>query len=254
MTGKKDCSMIQPRPGLPDQNWFKTTHWSVVLSARGEGEPARESLERLCSEYWYPLYAYVRRQGFDQFEAEDLTQGFFEHLLQRDRLGRADRNKGRFRTFLLAALQNFLNDHRDHSRRVKRGGRHTIVSWDAQEAEARYLLEPADEVTPEILFDRHWAAITLNRVRERIRSEFQAGGKEMMYDLLSAHADGREMSYEEIAGRLDTTEAAVKSTAHRLRQRLREVLWEEVAHTVSSPQELQLELRALVGLAAAESF
>jgi RNA polymerase sigma factor (sigma-70 family) len=237
-----------------DRKWFTTTHWSVVMSANGEGEVAREALEELCVSYWYPLYLYVRRQGFDATEAEDLTQGFFEHLLQRDRLGRADGSKGRFRTFLLAAIQNYLNDCRDHAQRVKRGGRHTIISWDAQDAESRYAMEPADEVTPEVQFDRRWAAVTLGRVRERMRSEFHAAGKGSMYDLLSAHADGREFSYEEIAGRLNTTEVAVKSAAHRLRQRLREVLWEEVAQTVSSPQEMEMELRTLVELAAAEGL
>jgi RNA polymerase sigma-70 factor (ECF subfamily) len=225
----------------------------VVLLARGgESTNAREALDLLCGTYWYPLYVYIRRQGFDPVEAEDLTQGFFEHLLRRNRIGQADRTKGRFRTFLLAALQNFLNDHRDHIRRVKRGGRHTIISWDAQEAEERYHLEPVDEITPEVLYDRRWAAIIFSRVRERVRSEFYGSGKGALYDLLSAHAETRELSYEQIAQRLSTTEMAVKTAAHRLRQRLRDVLWEEVAHTVGSPQDMQAELRALVALAAAE--
>ena len=224
------------------------------MSARGESESARESLEQLCSVYWYPLYIYVRRQGFDPAEAEDLTQGFFEHLFRRDRLHQADASKGRFRTFLLGSLQNFLNDYRDHCGRVKRGGGQTIISWEAQDAESRYLLEQADEVTPEVLFDRRWAVITLGRVRERVRAEFDAGGKGSIYSMLAAHADGPELTYEEIARRLAMSEAAVKSAAHRLRQRLREVLWEEVADTVASPKEMELELRILVELAAAEGL
>jgi RNA polymerase sigma-70 factor (ECF subfamily) len=225
------------------------------LSARnGATEEAREALERLCAIYWYPLYAYVRRQGFNASEAEDLTQSFFEHLLQRGRLGRADPAKGRFRTFLLAGMQNFLNDHRDYNGRIKRGGGKTIVSWDAQEAEGRYRLEPVDEVTPEILFDRRWAATTFRRVRERVRNDFLKSGKGPLYDLLTAHGEERELSYEEIAERLGMTVTAVKSAAHRLRGRLREILWEEVAHTVTSPQDMNTELRAFVALAGAEGL
>jgi len=246
--------MAQPQQEGTAQSWFQTTHWSVVLSARGEGRSAEESLEKLCSNYWYPLYAYVRRQGFNPFEAEDLTQGFFEHFLRKDRFALADSSKGRFRTFLLAALRNFLNDARDHANRAKRGGGHVIISWDAQEAENRYLTEPAHDVTPELLYDRRWAATTVNRARQRVRAEFQEGGKGSLHDLLSDPVDGRELSYEEIAGRLDTTESAVKSTAHRLRQRFRQVLWEEVAQTVASPQDMDAELRALASLAAQEGL
>jgi RNA polymerase sigma-70 factor (ECF subfamily) len=233
---------------------FVTTHWSVVLSAGREGADGRDALERLCATYWYPLYAYVRRCNFDPSQAEDLTQGFFEHLLQRNRLARADRAKGRFRTFLLAAMQNFLNDQRDYARRVKRGGRYTIISWDAQEAEARFSLEPRNEVTPEVLFDRRWAAITFDRVRERVRAEFHASGRGALHDLLCVHDGERELSYQEIAARLGLTEKAVKSAAHRLRQRLRDALWEEVAQTVASAQEIPTELRELVVLAAAEGI
>lgn len=247
-------SIKNPPAEIHEPKWFTTTHWSIVLAAGGEGEKARTSLERLCATYWYPLYAYVRRRGFDPADAEDLTQGFFVHLLQQNRLRRADTSRGRFRTFLLAAMQNFLNDHRDYVGRVKRGGRQTIVSWDAHGAESRYALEPQDQITPEVLFDRRWAVLTLNRVREQLQAEYHAAGKGGIYDLLSADVDGAELSYEEIALRLGTSESAIKSAAHRLRQRLREVLWEEVAQTVSSPDEMQMELRTLVAAAAAEGL
>jgi RNA polymerase sigma-70 factor (ECF subfamily) len=241
-----------PACGQP-KHWFTTTHWSVVVAAGDlKDTNARNALEDLCGRYWYPLYAYVRRQGFDATEAEDLTQGFFEHLLRRDRLAQADRKRGKFRTFLLGALQNFLNDQRDRARRVKRGGRETIVSWDAQEAEQRYRLEPSDEVTPEVLFDRRWAVTTLERVRRRVREEFHAAGKGPLYDHLNSHSEGEELPYDEIARRLNTTESAVKSAAHRLRQRLRDLLWEEVAQTVGTPEEWEEELRNLVALAAVE--
>lgn len=236
------------------QNWFQTTHWSRILSASGEGSQARESLEQLCGAYWYPLYAFVRRQGFDQFEAEDLTQSFFEHLLQRDRFARADSNKGRFRTYLLSSLQNYLNDARDHSRRLKRGGGAVKISWDAQDGENRYRMEPKDHLSPEVLFDRRWAAMTVSRARLQVRTEFHQDGKGGIYDLLTQHEEGTELSYEEIAGQLTTTVSAVKSAAFRLRRRLREVLWEEIAQTVASPQDMESELRNIAQLAAQEGL
>jgi RNA polymerase sigma factor (sigma-70 family) len=239
--------------GPAQKHWFTTTHWSVVLAATDPTDTsARTAMEELCNRYWYPLFAYIRRQGTDATEAEDLTQGFFEHLLQRERLAQANQSRGKFRTFLLAALQNYLNDQRDRSRRVKRGGRATIVSWDAQEAEQRYRLEPVDNVTPEVMFDRRWAVTTLARVRQRVREEFHANGKGDLYDLLHSHSEGENLSYEEIARRLETTDSAVKSAAHRLRMRLRDLLWEEVAQTVSTPDELEQELRNLVTLAVVE--
>jgi RNA polymerase sigma-70 factor (ECF subfamily) len=223
------------------------------LAAADPGDQtAGNAMEELCSRYWYPLYAYVRRQGTSAEEAEDLTQGFFEHLLRRERLAQANQARGKFRTFLLAALQNFLNDQRDHSNRIKRGGRTTIVSWDAQEAEQRYRLEPMDNATPEVLFERRWAATTLGRVRQRVREEFHSNGKGLLYDLLHKDDEGENLSYEEIARRLNTTVSAVKSAAHRLRLRLRDLLWEEVAQTVSTAEEVEQELRNLVTLAALE--
>lgn len=253
------ADILPPPPASPPPagwgqgaQWFQTTHWSVVLQANGDGHTAQSALEKLCRDYWYPLYLYVRRDGHDATDAEDLTQGFFEHLLRGDRLRQADQSRGRFRTFLLAALKNFLCDARDHRSRIKRGGRHTFVSWDAEEAEARFAAEAADSASPDVLFDRRWAAVTVERVQQRVREEFHAAGKAALHDALTRHADEDEPTYEEIARQLGTTEAAVKAAAHRLRLRLRERLWEEVAQTVSSPQEMKAELGLILEAAARE--
>jgi RNA polymerase sigma factor (sigma-70 family) len=209
---------ISGPPTPTPKHWFSTTHWSLVFSATDPGDAnVHVALEQLCGRYWYPLYACIRRHGFDLTESEDLTQGFFEHLLRRDRLAQADPARGKFRTFLLAALQNFLHDQHDRTQRVKRGGLTQIISWDTADAEQRYLGEPRDEATPEVLFNRRWAMTTLTRVRERVRDEFHAAGKAPLHELLHAHSEGEELSYEEIARRLGTTESAVKSAAHHLR-------------------------------------
>ena len=138
--------------------WFDTTHWSVVVAAGHDSSPgAQEALEKLCHTYWYPLYAYVRREGYSADDAQDLTQGFFARFLEKDYLAQVDREKGKFRSFLLAALRHFLSDERDRARAVKRGGGQILLSRDAEEAEDRYQREPADELSPERIFERRWA-------------------------------------------------------------------------------------------------
>jgi RNA polymerase sigma factor (sigma-70 family) len=229
---------------------FATTHWSVVMAAgKGHSAQAAEALEQLCRTYWYPLYAFVRRHVSEAHDAEDLTQDFFTRFLAKEYFGRADPALGRFRSFLLACLKNFLAEQQRQARRLKRGGGQTTISWDNQTAEERYRLEPADPLTPEQVYDRRWALTLLETVLARLADEQSAAGKERVFTQLKDHLWGqaRETSYTEIAERLGMTESAVKVTVHRLRRRLRDLLREEVAHTVAAGEDIDEELRHLIG-------
>src|SRR2546430_9901540 len=166
-------------------HWFATTHWSVVLAARQQTSPeAGEALESLCRAYWYPLYAFIRRRGYDSHDAQDLTQGFFTRLLEKNYLAQADREKGRFRSFLLAALKHFLSDEQDRARAQKRGGGQALISLDEQTAEGRYRLEPADVMSAEKLFERRWALTLLEQARTRLCDEYVAAGQAEFSDQL----------------------------------------------------------------------
>ena len=164
---------------------FATTHWSVVLAAgRTEQAAAAAALERLCQEYWFPVYAFVRRKGHDAHQAEDLTQGFFARLLEKNWLESADPNRGRFRTFLLTAVSRFLANEHDRDRALKRGGGERVLSFDAQDAEGRYLLEPVSDSTPEKIFEQQWASRILAVVLEKLRAEFDGGGRAGRFEAL----------------------------------------------------------------------
>ena len=228
---------------------FATTHWSVVMAAgTGHSPQAADALEQLCRTYWYPLYAFVRRHVAEAHDAEDLTQEFFTRFLAKEYFGRADPALGRFRSFLLACLKNFLAEQLRQARRLKRGGGQTVISWDSRTAEERYRLEPADPVTPEQVYDRRWALTLLETVLARLTAEQSAAGKEQVFAQLKDHlwGEGRETGYAEMAARLGMTEGAVKVTVHRLRRRFRDLLREEVAHTVAADAEIDEELRHLV--------
>jgi RNA polymerase sigma-70 factor (ECF subfamily) len=226
--------------------WFATTHWSVVLSAReADGEQGREALECLCRAYWFPLYALVRRRGYTPEEAADLTQGFFARLLEKNHLGQVNRDKGRFRSFLLASLRHYLSDERDRAHALKRGGGQRLISLDGQAAEERYRLEPVDERSPDVLFDRRWALTILERAQQRLREECVEAGREALHDELVRPA-WETVPYAELGVRWGMTESAIKSAAHRLRRRLGELLREEIARTVCSPAELDEEIRYLM--------
>jgi RNA polymerase sigma-70 factor (ECF subfamily) len=230
---------------------FATTHWSVVLSARdGDAPDAAKALENLCCNYWYPLYAFVRRQGYSPEDAQDHTQEFFARLLEKEFVGSADPARGRFRTFLLACLKNFLLEQRRHASRLKRGGGQTIVSWDCVTAERQYIHESKDEVTPETLYEKRWALTLLEKALARLGEELAAAGKERVFVELKGHlwGDQGHDSYAVIATRLEMTEGALKVAIHRLRQRYRELLREEVAHTVAKPEEIDEELRHLIAV------
>jgi RNA polymerase sigma factor (sigma-70 family) len=235
------------------QRVFVTTHWSVVLSAREKDSPqSAAALETLCRAYWYPLYAYVRRQGHSPHDAQDLTQGFFARLLQKDYLKAAAREKGRFRTFLMMALKRFLANEWDRLRAQKRGGGQAVMSLDTESAEERYRIEPAEGATADRIFERRWALTLLDQTMARLREEFTAAGKVEEFAHLKEclTADRGEISYAAVAGKLGQSEATARVAVHRLRKRFRELFREEIAQTVSSAEEIEGEVRYLMGVLA----
>jgi RNA polymerase sigma-70 factor (ECF subfamily) len=236
------------QPAFGGARDFRTTHWSVVLLAGAQTSPrSEEALERLCRTYWYPLYAYVRRRGYDAHTAQDLTQGFFERVIERNYFGDADARRGRFRTFLLASLNHFLANEWDKSQRQKRGGGRAFLSLDDQEAEERYRLEPADTTTPEYAYDRRWAETVLDVVFGKLRREIDGEGKTGRFDTLKGFltAGGEQTSYADAAARLGVSETGVRSAVSRLRQRFRELIRAEIADTVNAPSEVDEEIRHL---------
>ena len=227
---------------------FTTTHWSVVLAA-GQRESAESdrALEVLCRSYWYPLYAYVRRRGYTAPDAQDLTQAFFTRLLQKDYLRAVDRTKGKFRSFLLAALEHFLANEWRNARARKRGGSCCFISLDDTSAEQQYLQVSATNLSPERLFEQQWATTLLEQVLVRLREEFVGAGKAALFEELKVFLTGekRAVSYAELALKLETTEAALKMAVSRMRQRYGALLRAEISNTVSSPEAVDEELRAL---------
>jgi RNA polymerase sigma factor (sigma-70 family) len=228
--------------------YFATTHWTVVVQAGHRTTPeAERALEELCRTYWYPLYAYVRRRGHGPADAQDLTQEFFARLLAKHWIASADREKGRFRTFLLVAFKRFLANEWDREHAQKRGGFAPVVSIDEELAESRFASEPAHNVPPDVLFDRHWAMTLLEGTMTQLREEYIASGRAKLFEYLQSCLAREEsaLPYAEIAARLNLTEAAVKMAVQRLRARYREILRAEIAHTVSSPEEVEEEIRHL---------
>ncbi len=233
---------------VPGQAVFVTTHWSVVLdAARSDTTRAQAALEQLCQVYWYPLYAYVRRRGHRAEDAKDLTQAFFARLLERNWVGDADRQRGRFRTFLLTAMSRFLSDEWDKVRAVKRGGRVAHVPVQLDTAETRYGHEPADTVTPEQCYERRWALTLLETVLQRLQAEYEAEGNGDLFGKLApCIVGGREAQpYAQLGAELKMNEGAVKVAVHRLRKRYRHLLRAEIARTTATPEEVDDELRHL---------
>jgi len=234
---------------------FAATRWTVVLTAGQAASPqAGRALEELCRAYWYPLYAYVRRRGYDVHEAEDLTQEFFARLLAKNYLASVDRSKGKFRSFLLASLKHFLANEWDRAHAAKRGGGQPLLPLDTQTGEKRYRSEPSmtgsgpvDELTAQKLLERQWALALLDLVLNRLQAESAADGKGEQFDQLKLFlTEGKgTTSYASVAKKLGTTEGAVKVAVYRLRRRYRELLREEIAHTVASPAEIEEEIRHL---------
>ena len=228
---------------------FTPTHWSVVLAAAGRADSthARDALEKLCRNYWLPIYVFVRRQGHGPHDAQDLTQEFFARLLEKNFLAGAQREKGRFRSFLLASVKHFLANEWDKATAQKRGGGQVPISIDAVLGESSFGLEPADAVTAEKIYERRWALALLEQVLRRLREEYTRDGKEKQFEQLKPTLTeaSRSVPYAEIAVRLGTSEGAVKVAVHRLRQRYRELLRAEIADTVANTSETDDEIRNL---------
>jgi RNA polymerase sigma-70 factor (ECF subfamily) len=228
---------------------FATTHWSVVLNAgRLDSPHAAEALAQLCRAYWHPLYAYARRHGHDVEAARDLTQEFFARLLEKNYVGAADKNRGRFRTFLLSAFEHFLAKEWRDARRQKRGGGQSMLSLHQESAEQAYQVEPMDELTPEKIFDRRWALRTIELALERLCGEYTASGRGELFEalkpLLTCEETGEKQA--QLAERLGLSEGALRVAIHRLRQRYGESLREEIAQTVGCQEDVDEELRHLL--------
>jgi RNA polymerase sigma-70 factor (ECF subfamily) len=230
---------------------FGTTHWSIILAA-GDDESAssREALEKLCRAYWRPIYTYVRRRGHAPPEAEDLTQSFFAHFLERKLLTVVDRQRGRFRTFVLHACEYFLAKQWRDASRIKRGGGQKTLSLDVAAAEDCFHNEPADQMTPERLYERQWALALLDLALDRLKQEWTAAGKETLFATLQIFLSGdpKTTTCAQTALELGMSEGAVRTAVHRLRQRYGEILRAEVAQTLSRPEDLEDELRHLLSV------
>jgi RNA polymerase sigma factor (sigma-70 family) len=227
---------------------FHTTHWSLVVAAAKEGgEQPRVALEELCDAYWYPIYAFVRRRGNSAEDARDLTQEFFATLLEKGYLADADPERGRFRSFLLTAAGRFVTKQHERAVAQKRGGGRSILSIDFADGERRYQREPADQWTPERIFERRWALTLLDRTLAQFRREYEAAGKLAQFDALKVFLTGEAGGppLAQVAKQLGMTEGAVKVAVHRLRQKYRELLRAEIAQTVVTQEDVDDELMLL---------
>ena len=227
---------------------FPTTQWSAVLAAGSGSAPgADEALGQLCRKYWYPLYVYVRRRGCQPADAADLTQEFFARLLEKNYLGLADPQRGRFRSFLLASLRHFLDEEWGRVRAAKRGGGRRMVPFELEQAEDRYRREPADDLTPERAYERRWVVTLLSQVMDLLHSQYAAAGKDALFEALQTFVWGSDtsLSYADVAAQLAMTEGAVKTAVYRLRGRYRQVLCGEIAQTVADPADVDDEVRRL---------
>lgn len=244
---------VRDNSGFEQNAHFLTTHWSIVLAAKeGDASEAEAALEKLCRTYWPPVYAYIRRDGHDPTEAQDLTQEFFARLLAREYLQNLHHQEGKFRSFLLAYVKNFLLEQRRRGRAQKRGGGCEFISLNQPMGEEGYLLEPVDELTPIEVFDRRWAQRILQTALDRLRQEYGTRGESGLFDILQDYQPrepgGR--SYAQLGEDLGMSEAAVKWAVHRIRQRHGELLREEIAQTVARPEEIDEELRHFRALLA----
>jgi DNA-directed RNA polymerase specialized sigma24 family protein len=237
----------QTMHALPGPYQFPTTRWTLVVAAGDPHEKeARSALVSLCENYWYPLYAYLRRRGYPADQAQDLTQGFFIRMLEGRYLDRADPEKGRFRSFLLSSLKFFVADEEDRDRAHKRGGG-ALVPLEFSSGEERYRREPAHNETPERIFERRWALSVLDRVVEKLHNEFVQHGRPEHFERLKVFLLGQsDAPYAALAREMNTSEGALKVAIHRLRKRYRELFRQEIADTVADPAEVESELRYLV--------
>jgi len=227
---------------------FPTTAWSIVLTAGRDSTDAHDALAVLCQAYWYPVYAYIRRRGYAGQDAEDLTQQFFAHLLETHLVRSASPDRGRFRSFLLVSIRNFLANEWDRDHAAKRGGGAPVLSLDFEAAEGRYAQELRDQLTPEKLFERGWVLALLERVLKRLRAESEQAGRGRRFELMKPFLDSEPStaSYARLAAELGTSEGAARVAVYRLRSRYRELLQEEIAAVVTGPDEAADEIRYLL--------
>jgi len=254
--GQAIWSFLMSKPGnkpslrAEKADIFGSTSWTAVLQAQSGSPQARKALEQLCNTYWFPIYAYIRHRGYNTTDAEDLTQGFFQFFLNTDRLQIVDRTKGKFRAFLLHTVKGFLVNHWDYIHAAKRGGGKVIMSLDAQTAENRYDHEPSVNHSPDKEFDRRWAHEVLQKALWGVEEIYQAAGKQELYNQLNPflmdQAENRD--YERVAAQLSMSTNAVAVSVHRLRQQYRECVRKHVAQTVSTPGEVEEEMRFLFHL------
>ncbi len=244
---ESDAALVRASPVLA------ITHWSVVLAAgQSASKAAENALEELCRMYWYPLYAYLRRKGYSEHDAQDLTQGFFEHLIERRTIESVGREKGKFRSFLLSCLNYFLAHERERAGAQKRGGGRELISLNGEEAEQRYRLEPRDERSPERIFEHRWAMTLLDQVLAQLAREFQETGRENLFQkvrpfLVEGKGNG---PYRQAADEIGMSEEAFKKAVQRMRRRYSELFRSEIAHTVATKEEVDEELRYLCGVLA----
>ena len=227
---------------------FPTTSWTIVAAAGRHSSGSADALSTLCAAYWPPVYAFIRRKGYSPEESEDLCQAFFTRVLDRGTLGEARRERGKFRSFLLASVTHFLANEWDRSQAQKRGGDCVTLSFDFEAGEERYHREPYHQLTPEALFERQWAMALLDRVLGRQREEHARRGQAAQFDLLKAFLTGDQDrgSTREVTAQLDMSDAAVRTAVHRLRRRYAELVREEIAATVADPEEVDGEIRFLL--------
>lgn len=234
---------------LPGPKEFAATQWSLVGIAQSDDASrtrSRRALESLCRAYWYPLYAFVRNRGYSRADAEDLTQAFLARFIATGGFAAADRGRGRFRNYVLGALEHFLANEWNRARVKKRGGDVAFLEWDALDPEGRYALEPAEEANPELSYDRGWALESIARAMKRLREEFESAGKGGLFEALKGSLTAQEPPRDVTAARLGITEGAVKVATYRLRRRFRQVLREAIGETVGTEQEIDEEMRYLV--------
>lgn len=230
---------------------FEPTQWTLIFKAREKGTPgAAEALEEVAEAYWPPLYRFIRREGYSRHDAQDLTQGFYQHLLEKNLLEPVTERSGKFRNYLLICLKNFLSDARDRAAALKRGGGKSFISLDALEAEERDAMEPARGLTADEIYERRWAQTILAAAQERLREKYASKGKSDLYEALKAVPQGErtDTTYSEIAVRLGMTEVAVKSAAKQLREQFFKSVRKEVERTVSNSKEIDDEIRYLISV------
>jgi RNA polymerase sigma factor (sigma-70 family) len=224
---------------------FATTHWSVVLAAWKSSSPnQKQALETLCERYWFPLYAYLRQRGYNTHEAEDYTQAFFTHILDKHDLRAADPKYGKFRSFLLIRLKSFLSDERDRAKAGKRGGGRKILSLGFQNAEDQYALEPAEQIAPEKLYEKSWAMTVLERTMDRLEKEMAEKNKKKLFDHLKVYLTTEKdvIPYRKTAKELKMAEGSVRVAVHRLRRRYRRLLRDEIGQTVAAEDQIDEEM------------